>query len=200
MKRVRLNIIGLSNSQTKSGAYALVLGEENGERRLPIIIGAFEAQAIFVALEKEITPPRPLTHDLFKNFADSFNISLKEVIIHKIEDGVFYSSLVCITKQGESIIDARTSDAIALAIRFNCKVLTYEDVLMKAGIILDKDLPKKQKPNIEKKEDPDRPTHKKSIKTIPIKALKAALEKAIKSENYEKAAQLRDELNKRKNN
>ena len=200
MKRVRLNIIGLSNSQTKSGAYALILGEENGERRLPIIIGAFEAQAIFVALEKDIKPPRPLTHDLFKNFADSFNISLKEVIIHKIEDGVFYSSLICITKQGESIIDARTSDAIALAIRFNCKVLTYEDVLMKAGIILDKDLPKKQKPNIEKTEDPDRPTHKKSIKTIPIKALEAALEKAIKSENYEKAAQLRDELNKRKNN
>jgi len=128
MKRVRLNIIGLSNSQTKSGAYALILGEENGERRLPIIIGAFEAQAIFVALEKDIKPPRPLTHDLFKNFADSFNISLKEVIIHKIEDGVFYSSLICITKQGESIIDARTSDAIALAIRFNCKVLTYEDV------------------------------------------------------------------------
>lgn len=200
MKRVRLNIIGLSNSQTKSGAYALILGEENGERRLPIIIGAFEAQAIFVALEKDIKPPRPLTHDLFKNFADSFNISLKEVIIHKIEDGVFYSSLVCITKQDERIIDARTSDAIALAIRFNCKVLTYEDVLMKAGIILDKDIPKKEKSNIEKTEENERPAHEKSAKTMPIKVLEAALEKAIKSENYEKAAQLRDELNKRKNN
>jgi len=196
MKRVRLNIIGLSNSQTKSGAYALILGEESGERRLPIIIGAFEAQAIFVALEKEITPPRPLTHDLFKNFADSFNISLKEVIIHKIEDGVFYSSLICITTKGESIIDARTSDAIALAMRFNCKIFTYESVLMKAGIILDKDVPNKKKSNIKKTE---KKSHKNPIKIMSIKDLETILEKALKSENYEKAAKIRDELNKRKN-
>lgn len=202
MKRIRLNIIGLSNSQTQSGAYALILGEERGNRRLPIIIGAFEAQSIFVALEKEISPPRPLTHDLFKSFADRFQVSLKEVLIHKIKDGIFYASLVCLTENGEEIIDARTSDAIALAVRFNCGVFTYEEILKKAGIILDKDIQKSQKKdpstNISKEENPN-PTKKKStLSKLSKKRLQKELNEAIKNENYERAATLRDELTKRK--
>ncbi len=203
MKRVQLNIIGLSNSQTKSGAYALILGEENGNRRLPIIIGAFEAQAIFIALEKDIKPPRPLTHDLFQSFATSFEILIKEVIIHKIEDGVFYSSLVCLTSSGEKIIDARTSDAIALAVRFNCKILTYENILKQAGIILDQDISNKTKKVRKEKKDSIKKEHianTNPIKVMSIDGIKKALEKAIKNEDYEKAAKLRDELNKRKTN
>ena len=138
MSLVRLNIKGISYSQTQSGAYALVLSEVEGERTLPIIIGAFEAQSIAIALEKEIKPPRPLTHDLFKSFADRFNIIVKQVIIHKLVDGVFYSSLICECDKIEEIIDARTSDAIALATRFNAPIFTFENILDKAGVILKK--------------------------------------------------------------
>ena len=136
MSLVRLNIKGISYSQTQNGAYALILNEVDGERKLPIVIGAFEAQSIAIALEKEIRPPRPLTHDLFKTFSDRFSIVVKQVIIHKLVDGVFYSSLICERDNIEEIIDARTSDAIALALRFNAPIFTYKNILEKAGIFL----------------------------------------------------------------
>ncbi len=136
MSLVRLNIKGISYSQTQSGAYALVLSEVDGTKNLPIVIGAFEAQSIAIALEKEIRPPRPLTHDLFKTFADRFEINVKQVIIHKLVDGVFFSSLICERDRLEEIIDTRTSDAIALAVRFNAPIFTYENILDKAGIYL----------------------------------------------------------------
>ena len=136
MSLVKLTIKGISYSQTQNGAYALILNEVDGERKLPIVIGAFEAQSIAIALEKEIKPPRPLTHDLFKNFADRFDIVVKQVIIHKLVDGVFYSSIICERDKIEEIIDARTSDAIALALRFNAPIFTYKNILDKAGIHL----------------------------------------------------------------
>ena len=136
MSLVRLKIKGISYSQTQNGAYALILNEVDGDRKLPIVIGAFEAQSIAIALEKEIKPPRPLTHDLFKSFADRFNIIIKQVIIHKLVDGVFYSSLICERDKIEEIIDTRTSDAIALATRFKAPIFTYENILDKAGIYL----------------------------------------------------------------
>lgn len=139
MSLIRLTINRVSYSQTHNGAYALLLDEKDGERKLPIVIGGFEAQSIAVAMEQEIRPPRPLTHDLFKNFSDCFEIKIKQVIIHKIVDGVFFSSLICVRDKIEEIIDSRTSDAIALAIRFNSPIFTYENVLEKAGIILKPD-------------------------------------------------------------
>ena len=138
MKKVRLEIVGLSYSQTQSGAYALVLGESSGSRRLPIIIGGFEAQAIAIELEK-MSPSRPLTHDLFKAFAQTFEISIHEVLIYNLVEGIFYAKLLCSNGDKEVEIDARTSDAIALAVRFNCNIYTYEFILKSAGIVLDDD-------------------------------------------------------------
>ena len=139
MSLIRLKIKGISYSQTQSGAYALILSEVDGKRKLPIVIGAFEAQSIAIALEKEIQPPRPLTHDLFKNFSDRFDIVVKQVIIHKLVDGVFYASLICERDKIEEVIDARTSDAIALSLRFSAPIFTYKNILEKAGIILKND-------------------------------------------------------------
>ena len=136
MGLIKLTIKGISYSQTQTGAYALVLSEMEGSRTLPIIIGAFEAQSIAIALEKEIRPPRPLTHDLFKTFSDRFSIEIKEVIIHKLIDGVFFSSLICQKDGVEEVIDARTSDAIAIAVRFQAPIFTYENILDKAGVFL----------------------------------------------------------------
>lgn len=136
MSLVRLSIRGISYSQTQNGAYALILNEQDGERNLPIVIGAFEAQSIAIALERDIRPPRPLTHDLFKTFADNFDIVIKQVIIHKLVDGVFFSSLVCEREGVEEIIDARTSDAVALALRFETPIFTYRNILDQAGIYL----------------------------------------------------------------
>ena len=136
MSLIKLTIKGISYSQTQSGAYALVLSEMDGTRTLPIIIGAFEAQSIAIAIEKEIRPPRPLTHDLFKTFSERFDIQVKQVIIHKLVDGVFFSSLVCEKDGVEEIIDTRTSDAIAIAVRFLAPIYTYENILEKAGIHL----------------------------------------------------------------
>ncbi|HET8754244.1 MAG TPA: bifunctional nuclease family protein [Salinimicrobium sp.] len=207
MSLVRLNIKGISYSQTQNGAYALILSEVDGERKLPIVIGAFEAQSIAIALEKEIKPPRPLTHDLFKNFSDRFEIVVKQVIIHKLVDGVFYSSLICERDKIEEIIDARTSDAIALALRFQAPIFTYKNILDKAGIYLKGDN-KKEKEEDEEQEniivdelfsneieissnDPD-------YKKMSLSELNNLLELAVKSEDYEKAARLRDEISKRK--
>ena len=198
MSLVKLNIKGISYSQTQSGAYALVLSEEDGTRTLPIVIGAFEAQSIAIALEKEIKPPRPLTHDLFKSFADRFNININQVIIHKLVDGVFYSSLICERDGIEEIIDTRTSDAIALATRFNAPIFTYENILDKAGIYLKM----KTEDEIENEEvilDDliSEAVEEVSYKTENLEDLNKQLDDAVANEDYELAARLRDEINKR---
>ncbi|MFZ0489024.1 MAG: bifunctional nuclease family protein [Salegentibacter sp.] len=207
MSLVRLNIKGISYSQTQNGAYALILSEVDGERKLPIVIGAFEAQSIAIALEKEIKPPRPLTHDLFKNFADRFEIVVKQVIIHKLVDGVFYSSLICERDKIEEIIDARTSDAIALALRFDAPIFTYKNILDKAGIFLKGEEPRKKEES-EKEEEiiseellPDDINIKSGdsdYKKLSLDELKTMLSQAVNNEDYEKAARIRDEISKRK--
>ena len=195
MSLIRLTINRISYSQTHNGAYALLLNEKNGERKLPVVIGGFEAQSIAVALEKEIKPPRPLTHDLFKNFSDCFEIKIKQVIIHKIVDGVFFSSLICVRDKIEEIIDSRTSDAIALAIRFNSPIFTYENVLDKAGIIIKPSDSKKNKKGTTKQD----PTIKKiDYSKLSVGQLEKAIEIAVKNEDYELAAYLRDEINRKK--
>ncbi|MFH1004513.1 MAG: bifunctional nuclease family protein [Bacteroidota bacterium] len=199
MKKVRLDILGLSYSQTQVSAYTLVLGETKGKRRMPIIIGGFEAQAIAIQLEK-ITPSRPLTHDLFKNFADIFNIKLKEVIIYNLAEGVFFSKLICSNGEKEIEIDARTSDAIALAVRFECMIFTYEFILASAGIVLE-DNPEPSASSSVK--NPDKKTKvavKKDegdIVSRTTEELKDMLKSAIDAENYERASIIRDELSKR---
>ena len=195
MSLIRLTINRISYSKTHNGAYALLLNEKDGDRKLPIVIGGFEAQSIAVALEREIRPPRPLTHDLFKNFAECFEIKIKQVIIHKIVDGVFFSSLICVRDKIEEIIDSRTSDAIALAIRFNSPIFTYENVLDKAGIILKAGEIKKDK---EKKSEEDDLSKKIDYGKLSIIQLEKAISVAVKNEDYELAAHLRDEINKRK--
>ncbi len=205
MSLVRLNIKGISYSQTQSGAYALILSEVDGERKLPIVIGAFEAQSIAIALEKDIRPPRPLTHDLFKNFSDRFDIIVKQVIIHKLVDGVFYASLICESNGKEEIIDARTSDAIALALRFSAPIFTYKNILEKAGIILkispEEDLEKngdalvfEEAPRDNSEKDID---EQNDYKNLSLAELEDLLQKAVSDENYEIAAKIRDEISKR---
>jgi len=203
MSLVRLNIKGISYSQTQNGAYALILSEVDGDRKLPIVIGAFEAQSIAIALEKEIKPPRPLTHDLFKNFSDRFDIVVKQVIIHKLVDGVFYSSLICERDKIEEIIDARTSDAIALALRFQAPIFTYKNILDKAGIYL-KVNPKKEdevEDNILMDEilaeEIETKASEGNFKNKTLEELKSMLEEAVNNEDYETAARLRDEISKR---
>ncbi|TYA74700.1 bifunctional nuclease family protein [Seonamhaeicola marinus] len=207
MSLVRLNIKGISYSQTQNGAYALILNEVDGDRKLPIVIGAFEAQSIAIALEKEIRPPRPLTHDLFKNFADRFDIVVKQVIIHKLVDGVFYSSLICERDKIEEIIDARTSDAIALALRFEAPIFTYKNILDKAGIYLkvnptkdDEDQPKEDSILVDdlvaSELEPDAPKENFAGKTL--EELENLLNDAVANEDYERAASIRDEISKRK--
>ena len=204
MSLVRLNIKGISYSQTQNGAYALILNEVDGDRKLPIVIGAFEAQSIAIALEKEIRPPRPLTHDLFKNFADRFDIVVKQVIIHKLVDGVFYSSLICERDKIEEIIDARTSDAIALALRFNAPIFTYKNILDKAGIYL-KVNPKDEEGNEEDSilvddfiaEELESGSMKDIYSNKTLDELHSLLDEAVANEDYEKAAKIRDEISKR---
>ena len=202
MSLVRLNIKGISYSQTQNGAYALILSEVDGDRKLPIVIGAFEAQSIAIALEKEIKPPRPLTHDLFKNFSDRFDIVVKQVIIHKLVDGVFYSSLICERDKIEEIIDARTSDAIALALRFNAPIFTYKNILDKAGIYL-KVNPKSEdeaEDNILLDEVLAEEIETKAAENYQDKSLdelNVLLDQAVNNEDYETAAKIRDEISKR---
>lgn len=197
MNKIKLEIVGLSFSQTQSGAYALVLGEEGGNRRLPIIIGGFEAQAIAVELEN-MTPTRPLTHDLFKNFALAYKIDILEIIIYNLKEGVFYSKLICSDGSNEVEIDARTSDAIAMAVRFNCPIYTYEFILSQAGVAMDDE----NLPIEEPKEKTKSKEKKKSIAaefgSQSEEELKESLMKAIDDEAYELASKIRDELNKRK--
>lgn len=204
MSLVKLSIKGISYSHTQNGAYALILDEVGGERKLPIVIGAFEAQSIAIAIEDEIKPPRPLTHDLFKNFSDRFDIVLKQVIIHKLVDGVFFSSIICERDGIEEIIDARTSDAIALAIRFFAPIFTYKSILDKAGIILSNPSMETDKEvsvtAVERtSQDPDtvREAAVNDYSRFSLTELHRLLEEAVASENYEKAASLRDEISKK---
>jgi bifunctional DNase/RNase len=205
MSLVRLDLKGISYSQTQNGAYALILNEQEGNKQLPIVIGAFEAQSIAIALEKDIKPPRPLTHDLFKNFSERFEINIKQVIIHKLVDGVFYSSLISERQGVEETIDARTSDAIALALRFDAPIFTYQNILDKAGIYLNAE-PKSAKEQREEADTildsvmPDEPLSSSSssdYSNLSLKELNKMLDQAVSKEDYEQAALLRDEISKR---
>jgi bifunctional DNase/RNase len=197
MKKIKLDIVGLSYSQTQSGAYALVLGEVSGRRRLPIIIGSFEAQAIAIEIEK-MTPSRPLTHDLFKSFAQAYQIEVQEIIIYNLVDGIFYSKLICSDGKRSVEIDARTSDAIAVAVRFDCPIFTYEFILSTAGIVIEgNDFVYLENIN----ETPEEKTVASSVggfTTLSTDELKTKLQEALAEESYEKAAKIRDELNRRK--
>ena len=197
MKKIKLDIVGLSYSQTQSGAYALVLGEVNGRRRLPIIIGSFEAQAIAIEIEK-MTPSRPLTHDLFKNFAQAYSIVIQEIIIYNLVDGIFYAKLICSDGKKVVEIDARTSDAIAMAVRFDCPIYTYEFILSTAGIVIEGN-------DFVYLENMSDTTEEKAVtpassgySSLSNDELKSKLQEALMEEAYEKAAKIRDELNRRK--
>lgn len=202
MKKIKLEIVGLSYSQTQSGAYALVLGENAGSRRLPIIIGGFEAQAIAIELEK-MSPSRPLTHDLFKAFADQFDIKITEVLIYNLVEGIFYAKLVCSNASEQYEIDARTSDAIAIAVRFGCPIYTYEFILKSAGIVLDDEGDGSAKENgsdeiAELAETETNTDPKSELQAKSTEELKNMLNTAVQDEKFELASKIRDELNNRK--
>jgi bifunctional DNase/RNase len=194
MDKIKLEIAGLSYSQTQSGAYALVLAETGGKRQLPIIIGGFEAQAIAIELEK-MTPTRPLTHDLFKNFAISFSIEVKEVVIYNLIEGIFFAKLICEREGQVTEIDARTSDAIAIGVRFNCPIYTFENILSSAGILLDEETGNEF--DSESIEDEESEVSLDSFNQVSIEELEIQLDEAIQNEDYELASKIRDEINKR---
>lgn len=192
MDKIKLEIVGLSYSQTQSGAYALVLAESGGKRSLPIIIGGFEAQAIAIELEK-MTPTRPLTHDLFKSFALAFDIKVREIVIYNLNEGIFHAKLICENQGSFSEIDARTSDAIALAVRFKCPIYTFENILASAGILLDEtnDFEDDKPQQIEKESEENK------LAQLSVTDLESQLNEALENEDYERASKLRDEINKR---
>ena len=194
MNKVPLNVLGISYSQTQTGAYALVLGEENGNKRIPIIIGGFEAQAIAIQLEG-LKPPRPLTHDLFYNFASEYGITVETVYIFRLEEGIFYSKLIC-TNNGKQVeLDARTSDAIALALRFQCPIYTTEEILDRAGIVFANEPQSKSGQSSPVHEETKK---KNDLKYMDVSELDNLLKEAILNENYERASEIRDEINRRK--
>lgn len=196
MQKIKLNILGLSVSQSQSGAYALVLAEENGDRRIPIIIGPIEAQSIAIQLEG-LKPPRPLTHDLFKNMASAFDIFVTEVVIYKLEEGIFFSELVCMRNEKQIVIDARTSDAVALSLRFNCPIYTTKEIIERAGIVID--FENEQNPEDWNRSLGDEPTRgKQEYEKYTSAELSQMLNDAIHAEDYEKASAIRDEINRRK--
>jgi uncharacterized protein len=190
MKKIELEIVALSHSITQTHSYAVVLGEVNGLRRLPIVIGGFEAQAIAVALER-MQPSRPLTHDLMKNFMMAFNIDLHEIIINDLQEGIFYSKLVCSTDKDTVEIDSRTSDAVALAVRFGCPIYTYDNILDSAGILMEED-DKKKKVVVSHEEGGD------DLEKLSIPELENLLKEVLEHEDYIKAASIRDEIKSRK--
>lgn len=196
MEKIELKIVGLSYSQTQSGAYALVLSERNGTRRLPIIIGGFEAQSIAIELEK-MKPSRPLTHDLFKTFADSFGVIVKEVVIYNLVEGVFYSKLICDLNGDVVEIDARTSDAIAIGLRCESPVYTFEHILSSAGIQLEDELAAEQESGTEAVAESNTGTKGNDLGSLTSEELEALLKEAIETEDYERASQIRDEMQKR---
>jgi bifunctional DNase/RNase len=194
MKRIKLKVLGISYSQTQSGAYALVLIEEKGDRRIPIIIGGFEAQSIVIKLEN-LDPPRPLTHDLFKSFADVFNVAVIEVFIYKLEEGVFYSKLICSNGEKEYTIDSRTSDAVALSLRFDCPIFITEEILEKAGITVAPGGTASESISVEDSGyEPDVTKYS----SYTDEELYKMIDEAVKTEDYERAAAIRDEIDKRK--
>ncbi len=194
MRKIELEIVALSHSITQTHSYAVVLGEVNGLRRLPIVIGGFEAQAIAVALEK-MQPSRPLTHDLMKNFMSAFNVELTEIIISDLQEGIFYSKLVCVGEHDTVEIDSRTSDALALAVRFGCPIYTYENILENAGILMEDTSGKKKKqvaaPEREESAHED-------LKTLSVEELHTLLNEVLEQEDYIRAIAIRDEINSRK--
>ncbi len=196
MKKIELEIVALSHSITQTHSYAVVLGEVNGLRRLPIVIGGFEAQAIAVALEK-MQPSRPLTHDLMKNFMSAFNIDLHEIIISDLQEGIFYSKLVCSSDNDTIEIDSRTSDALALAVRFGCPVYTYEHILESAGILMEDPGGKKKKTPTVTTTDEER-GGKDDLKTLSLEDLEVLLNEVLEQEDYIRAIAIRDEINSRK--
>ncbi len=205
MKLIQLKINGISYSETQSGAYALILSELDGGRRLPIIIGGFEAQSVAIALDKELKPKRPLTHDLFKSFADRYNIYVKQVIINKLMDGVFFSSLICEKDKTEEIIDSRTSDAIAMALRFNAPIFIYDSILNEAGFD-EKNINKSKKNKSDEswiqsfvKQEGKQVKVPDDLNKLPLSKLKSLLDKLVNLEDYERAVKIRDEISKREN-
>lgn len=198
MNKIELEIVALSHSITQSHSYAVVLGEVNGLRRLPIVIGGFEAQAIAIALEK-MKPARPLTHDLFTHFMYMFNIELEEVVINKLEEGIFHAKLVCLDANGDVFeLDSRTSDALALAVRMNCRIYTYDNILDSAGLFLDQneslelgEQPKKENPPGEFNPS------KNDLKEMKLEELQDLLQKVLEQEDYVSAISIRDEINRR---
>ncbi|KAA9345756.1 bifunctional nuclease family protein [Adhaeribacter soli] len=200
MKKIQLEILGLSSSQSQSGSFALVLGEKDGNRRLPIIIGMFEAQSIAIQIEK-INPNRPLTHDLFKSFAEQVGVVVQEVMISDLKEGVFYSKIVCTDGVKQFDLDARPSDAIAIGLRFNVPIYTVESVLSEAGIILsdleDEDEETGEESTETKAESKPASSKKEKINEVSVEDLNKMLTDALEKEDYERAAKIRDELNKR---
>lgn len=198
MKKIELRIVALSHSVSQSNNYAVVLGEMIGLRRIPIVIGSFEAQAIAVAMEK-MTPNRPLTHDLFKQTLEAFKVEIKEIIINNLLDGIFYARLIC-EREGEIIeLDSRTSDAIALAVRFQCPIFTYEFILDTAGVELDESTQTDiEEENDDEMEEKPGKNKKSSLSTYSLESLQNMLLQVLEEENYEKAATIRDEIDKRK--
>lgn len=198
MRKIEMDIVALSHSVTQSHNYAVVLGEQGGTRRLPIVIGSFEAQAIAVAMER-MTPNRPLTHDLFKNTLDSFNVELKEVIISNLLDGIFYARLVCVKDGDLYEIDSRTSDALAMAVRFECPIYTYEFILDAAGVVLEEGANSSSEPQPALRERDRRPAARNSsLSSYSIESLSKMLDEVLGEEDYERAAEIRDEINRRK--
>lgn len=204
LKKIKLEILGLSSSQSQTGSFALVLGETEGNRRLPIIIGMFEAQAIAIEIEK-IVPNRPMTHDLFKSFASSFHFHVEEIIISDLKEGVFFAKIICTDGLKKTEIDARPSDAIAVGLRFDAPIFTYEMILAEAGIVLTDEDDDEEKEDKEKEDKPEakvkvkKESSKKGddYKSYTVEKLNELLKSAIEKEDYEKAAKIRDELGKR---
>jgi len=204
LKKIKLEILGLSSSQSQAGSFALVLGEAEGNRRLPIIIGMFEAQAIAIEIEK-IVPNRPMTHDLFKSFANSFHFHVEEIVISDLKEGVFFAKIVCTDGLKKSEIDARPSDAIAVGLRFDAPIFTYENILAEAGIVLtdEEEEEDKEEEKGEAKQESKVKVKKESskkgddYKSYSIEKLNELLKSAIEKEDYERAAKIRDELGKR---
>jgi uncharacterized protein len=194
MKKIELEIVALSHSITQTHSYAVVLGEVNGLRRLPIVIGGFEAQAIAVALER-MQPSRPLTHDLMKNFMYAFNVELMEIIINDLQEGIFYSKLVCVNEHDTVEIDSRTSDALALAVRFGCPIYTYENILESAGILMEDE--SKQKKTDVPVEDAGTSSYQ-DLSKLNLEELQKLLNDVLDHEDYIRAIEIRDEINKRK--
>jgi bifunctional DNase/RNase len=197
MRKIELEIVALSHSITQTHSYAVVLGEVNGLRRLPIVIGGFEAQAIAVALEK-MHPSRPLTHDLMKNFMSAFNVDLTEIVISDLQEGIFYSKLLCVSEHDTVEIDSRTSDALALAVRFGCPIYTYEHILESAGILMEDTGKKKKSSSTATVSQKEEMSHNEDLKALSLEELNSLLNEVLEQEDYIRAIAIRDEINNRK--